>query len=329
MLSVQCVEVREEWTPAVEAFRRDELHYDPEFWELTYGGYRYLRNASVDELFTRHEQIATNFAVFGTAERLEWPVVNPFSAWYWLRKDHQLRFEMHLRGVQPVIQLSFIAGDVLRPMRNRDAILGEVLFRFSRHEWLDRTLSEGYLWLNAASTFHSSSLNAAQRDDELRKNQILCGEHTTITTEDGRVVPITGDVTQWVESNEYYVFSTSTDYHPYLYRAFSNSDACLVINDSAEFTKRLALALSRKYADWDFGEMPVHYYDPREPAEIDEKIDPIGSKAFEYAFEMEWRLACVPLVVPHLDHIELTIGSLSDIAMIVPKAWTGANTGRN
>src|SRR5205814_1148334 len=70
MLSVPAVPVDERLNPTIASFRVDELHYGPEFWELTYGSYRYLRNASVDELFARHDQIATNFRVLGTAERL-------------------------------------------------------------------------------------------------------------------------------------------------------------------------------------------------------------------------------------------------------------------
>ncbi len=329
MLSVGAVEVSDKWHPAIQSFRRDELHYNPEFWERLYGGYGYLGNATADELFARHEQIASNFAVFGSYERLAWPVTSPFSAWYWLRKDHHLRLEMWRRGVQPLIHLSFKAGEVLRPMRNRDAILGEVLFRFSRREWLERTLSEGHVWLNAASYFNNSSLSASQRDDELRKEQVLSGEHTKITTNDGRTIPIAGDLTQWRECKEYFMFSTSVDYHPYLYSAFPGSEACLVINDAHEFANRLAQAVSRKLPDWDFGEMAVHYYDPREPSTIDEEVDPIQSKKFHYAFEMEWRFACVPPIAPNWDHVELTIGSLADIAMIVPRSWTGLAAARN
>lgn len=323
MLSVNPVRVENSFHPAIDSLRKDQLHYDPEFWELTYGGYRYLKNASADELFERHEQIATNFRVFGTAERLAWPVSKVFSAWYWLRKDHQLRYEMRLRGLEPRLQLAISTRDVLRPMRNRDALYGEVLFRFSRHEWLERTLSEGHLWLNAASTFQDASLGAARADNELKKTRILPGDHTKITLRDGRTQPIVGDFTEWVETDEYFILCMAADYHPYMFTAFQGSDACLVVHDAVKFAERMALAISRQFPKWDFGETLMHYYDPRELADLDERVDPVQSKRFEYAYEMEWRFACIPSEPVTSDHVELWLGPLHDIAEIVPKGWAG------
>lgn len=305
--------------PAGNLSWQDDHNYDPEFWEMTYAGYRYLQNATVDELFERHEQIATNLRVFGTLERLDWPITNVFSAWYWLRKEHQLRFEFHRRQLHPRIQVAVSTDAVLRPMRNQDAPYGEVLFRFSRHDWLERTLREGYLWLPAASTLLNADLGPARADDERKKVRILPGSHTRITDQCGRNVELSGDLTEWVETDDYYMLSTAADYHPYMFDAFRGSEACIVIEDAVEFTNRFAIALSRQHPDWDFGEMLVHYYDPRELATGDERIDPIRSKRFEYAFEMEWRFACIPSLPVSTDHIELRIGSLKDIATTVPK----------
>jgi hypothetical protein len=304
MLSVSAVRIENSFHDAVESLRQDEVQYDPEFWELTYGGYRYLKNASTDELFERHEQIATNFRVFGTAERLAWPVANVFSAWYWLRKDHQLRYEMRLRGLEPHLQLSISTEDVLRPMRSRDAVYGEVLFRFSRREWLERTVSEGHLWLNAASTYQNQSLGAARADNELKKGRVVPGDHTKITLRDGRTQTIVGDVSEYAETADYFILSTAADYHPYMFTAFEGSDACLVVHDALKFADRLAFAVSRQFPSWRFRETLMHYYDPRELAGVNERIDPVQSKRFEYAFEMEWRFACIPSEPVTSDHVE-------------------------
>jgi hypothetical protein len=300
---------------------RGDHNYDPEFWEMAYAEYRYLQNATVDELFERHEQIATNLRVFGTVERLDWPLTSVFSAWYWLRKEHQLRDELYRRQLDPRIQVAISSQDVLRPMRDPHAPYGAVLFRFSRRDWLERTLREGHLWLPAASTLLNADLGPARADDERKKVRILPGAHTRITNERGQNIELRGDLTEWVETDDYYMLSTAADYHPYLFDAFRGSEACLVIEDAVEFTSRFALALSRQHPDWDFGEMLVHYYDPRELAPSNEDIDPIKSKRFEYAFEMEWRFACIPPLPVATDHIELYIGSLEDIATIVPKGY--------
>src|SRR3954447_20989748 len=130
MLSVPAIAIPSTLDPTVAALREDELHYNPEFWELTYGGYRYLRNATLDVLFERHEAIATNFRVFGTTERLRLRWDNVFSAWYWLRKEHQLRFEMHLRGYEPRIQVALSTAEVPRPVPRPPKKIGDILFRF-------------------------------------------------------------------------------------------------------------------------------------------------------------------------------------------------------
>lgn len=316
---VSPVPLPNELHPSIKARRNTDRNCNPDYWESMYEWYRYLRNATVDELFERHEQIANNFRVLGTTERLAWQHDSVFSAWYWLRKEHQLRFEMQLRHLQPRIQLAISTEDVLRPMTNGGAAYGEVLFRFSRRDWLERTLSEGHLWLSAASALRNTNLGSARSDDELKKARILPGEHSTITNEQGDSVRPVGDINEWVEAQEYYLLSTAADYHPFMYDAFRGSDACLVIHDAHELSNRLALAVSRQHPSCDFGEMLVHYYDPRELAGINESLDPIRSKRFEYAFEMEWRFACVPRGVQNADHIELVVGSLEDIATIVPK----------
>jgi hypothetical protein len=172
------------------------------------------------------------------------------------------------------------------------------------------------------SNWRIQARHDTRADNELKKARILPGDHTKITLRDGRTQPIVGDFTEWVETDEYFILSTAADYHPYLFKAFRDSDACLVVHDAVEFADRMALAISRQYPKWDFGETLMHYYDPRELADVKERVNPVQSKRFEYAFEMEWRFASIPTEPVTVDHVEICIGPLNDIAEIVPRGWS-------
>src|SRR5216684_211477 len=271
----------------------NDSHYDPEYWELWYGGYRYLKNASEEELSERHEAIKENLRVCWSEERQKLSVRNVFSAWYWLRKEHLLRFEKKLRGFPATPRVILPALVFRAAARPRKPSFGDILFRFSTTERLVRTLREGHIWLNSGSAFLDSSLGATRADDELRKTRKMFGDRTRIISAYGQESPIVGDLTLHVEAPEYFLLSTSMDYHPYLFEAFGDSDCCLVIHDPETFAKRMADAVSNQLPGCDFGESAVHYFDPYEPASIDEDTDPFSAKDLSYAYQMEWRYICV------------------------------------
>lgn len=296
-------------------------HYEPEHWELWYrASYPYLKNVPDSALFDRHETIATNLKLFWSEERQKISIRNVFSAWYWLRKEHQVRLEMNLRGLSPRLNIVLPIGEVTAPARSRRPNFGDVLFRFSKTEWLVRTLREGHLWINEGTTFLNPALGSARADDELKKTRNFLAERTRLTLRDGREIQAPSDVTWHVEGPPYFLFSTSSDFHPYLFDAFTGSDACLVIHDSIAFVDRIHAALAVAYPGWDFGEYPVHYFDPYEPASADEDLHPFTSKDFSYAFQMEWRFVCVPPRAHSNKHIELFLGPCNDLASLYPRA---------
>jgi hypothetical protein len=303
-----------------ETLENNSSHYDAEYWELWYGAsYRYLENVTSDEILKRHKVIQDNLQVFWSEERQKLSIRNVFSAWYWLRKEHLLRYEMKLRRAPALPDVVLPTSSFDAPARPRKPSFGDILFRFSTTERLIRTLREGHLWLNAASVFNNSLLGTARADDELRKTRHMYGGRTRIIAPDGRESPIIGDLTMHFESPQFFLFSTSMDYHPHLFRAFSDSDACLIIYDPETFAHRMAQAIATQLPGWDFGEASVHYFDPREPAKIDEEIDPFRSKDFEYAYQMEWRYMCVPPAPAERNHLELFLGPLHDVAALFPR----------
>ncbi len=301
----------------LNTLENNDSHYKPEFWELWYGtSYRYLKNVSDDALFARHEIVANNFKVFWFEERQKLSIRNVYSAWYWLRKEHLVRYEMKLRGLTPRLTITPEFQTFVAPARPRTPNFGDVFFRFSTTRRIVRTLREGHLWLNAASTLLDRSLGAARADDEIRKTRHLLGGRTRITTQSGQNIPVTGDLTETSERPNYFLLSLSSDYHPYMFEALNGVDACLVIHDAVTFVERTHDALAAAFPSWDFGEMAVHYFDPLEPASSDERPDQFKSKDFSYAFQMEWRLVFVPPAPVSEKHIELFLGPLHDVASL-------------
>jgi hypothetical protein len=263
--------------------------------------------------------VAANLNVFWSEERQKISIRNVYSAWYWLRKEHQVRLEMSLRNLTPRLMIVLPVDDVHAPARPSGPNFGDLLFRFSKTEWLVRTLREGHLWINDGTTFLNRALGSARADDELKKTRNFLAERTRLMLRDGREIQAPSDITWHVEGPPYFLFSTSSDFHFYLFDAFAGSDACLVIHDSVTFVERMNAALHTTYPGWDFGEYPVHYFDPYEPASADEKLHPFTSKDFSHAFQMEWRYVFVPPGPVTEKHIELYLGPCHDIASLYPR----------
>jgi len=176
--------------------------------------------------------------VFWSEKRQKLTIRSVYSAWYWLRKEHLVRYEFKLRGLIPALTVALPTTGFAAPAQPSRPSFGDILFRFSTHERLVRTLREGHLWFPAGATFLDDTLGKARADDELRKTQVLLGDRSRVTTQDGVDIPIVGDVTRTVEGPPYFLLSTSVDYHPYLFEAFSGSDACLIIHDPVTFAVR-------------------------------------------------------------------------------------------
>jgi hypothetical protein len=178
----------------------------------------------------------------------------------------------------------------------------------------------GHVWLNCARTYDDDSLGVARTDNELRKTRIMVGSHSRVRTSDGRTIPIVGDIYEHNEIPNYYMLSSSCDYRPLFFDAFQGSDSCLVIHDPDGFADRLEAALKAALPGWYFHHNPVSYYDPHEIASVEEHIDPMMSKNFRFAYEMEYRFICFsPTGVPAKGHVEVEIGPLQNIASLYPR----------
>ena len=105
-------------------------------------------------------------------------------------------------------------------------------------------VEQGIIRISPASKYKDGALFNPRTDDELNKHQWLVGEHTTITTRNGKRIPIIGDLKRTVSTHsDYYTLCLSCDFDFMLFDAFDNAfdkcNSCVVIKNPVEFARRL------------------------------------------------------------------------------------------
>jgi hypothetical protein len=301
---------------AIASWGGGSHNYEPEFWELEYQTYRYLRRVTNGELKNRYASILRNMEALVTADRDIIPIESFLSSWYWFRKEHQTRLEMILRGTAvdvPILRLRSASGaSIPRPKWPNS---GDVLFRYGRHKHLESLLLRGELRMLRASEQKKRLGDEARFDDECEKRSYMPGEYTRVSTMNGRDIPVIGDLRRAVVGPDYYMLCMSCDWDETLLNSFSDVDACLIITDVDTFMNRLETAAGKKLPGWMFLHNPVEYFDPYElPANT--RLDSAMSKDFRFAYQREYRVLVFPL------HGETTgqfvdlppLGSLNGIA---------------
>jgi hypothetical protein len=306
---------------AIKSWGEYHHSYEPEFWEFQYETYRYLGRVTEGALVTRYRAISANMRALVSSERHVIPIVSFLSSWYWFRKEHQTRLEFLLRKAE----LPLEPGSILRdrtvgsrgPIRPRNPNAGDVLYRYGKREYLMPTLEHGRLRVGAASFYRELERDSARGDEELSKKSYLAGEYTTVATQDGKAIPVLGDICRTVSSPNYYVLCMSCDWDPALFEAF-NSDCCVVIRDPEEFATRLSASANKDLGGWYFYHNPVEYFDPYEMSR-NQFFDAAACKDFGFAYQREYRFLWMHLNGREAHgFVNLELGALADIA----EMWT-------
>jgi hypothetical protein len=300
---------------AIKSFR-DNLHgYEPEFWEFFYEINRYLEHVSAEELRERYRNIKRNLNCLSSEDRHIIPRQSFLSSWYWFFKEHQTRYEFYLRNEDiecplPVAPICKDYGDA--SIRSISPNAGDVLFRYSKSEYIDSFIKEGKIRIQAASQFAELEGDKAREDDELNKHALTPGGQIKVTTQDGKPIPVIGNLKRTVSSPNYYVFCTSCDWDPDLKEEFGG--ACAVITNPTAFSARLNRAANEIFDGWYFHHNPVEYYDPYDTA-FNRRIDSSTFKDFRFAYQREYRFLWMHMEgVGAVSYIDLNLGCLSDIA---------------
>jgi len=280
--------------PHAEAIRSfgDNLHgYEPEFWEFQYQVYRYLERVTDGLLIERYKDILRNMKALISRDRDAIPIQSHLSSWYWFRKEYQTRLEFALRDVSlPVASphdITFNNEVMGAPIRPRHPNAGDVLFRYDKRPHIEKLAHEGQIRIRPASDFQQMERDRARQDEECSKKSFLAGAHARITTQDGRNIPILGNVEQTVSMPNYYVFCMACDWDPELFTDFE-ADTCMVIKDAELFARRIEISAASQLPGWYFHHSLVQYFDPYERLR-NEYFDAGISKNFRFAYQREYR----------------------------------------
>lgn len=298
---------------ALKSWGQNEHNYEPEFWEFQYEIGRYLKNVGDDKLDERYRDLHRNFCILVRPERHVIPINSFLSSWYWYRKEHQTRYEYFLRKRPLPLPLPWPRGDFLAPVRPKGPNSSDILFRYGESKFMRSFIERGEIRLSPASVYKDGPPSHPRTDDELNITRSVPGQHSRITTMEGKEIPIIGDVHETFSiPMNYYTLCMSTDFEPQILEEF-NYDSCVIIKDPETFAARLEASSRGVLPNWYFHHNPVEYFDPCEPYK-DQYLDPVMCKDFRFAYQMEYRVILHPKGHGSAkDYIVLRIGSLEDI----------------
>lgn len=315
MQKIQSLKLPEQLpTPgALKSWHQNEHDYEPEFWEFRYEIYRYLKNIDNDKLAERYKDICRNFYVLVRPERNVIPVNSFLSSWYWYRKEHQTRYEFFLRGIPLPLPLPCPRGNFPAPVRPKGPNSCDIIFRYGDSEFMMPFIQRGEIRISPAAVYKDGPALDPRTDDELNIHRWLPGQHSRITTKEGKEIPIIGDIHETFSiPMDYYTLCMSCDFEPQIFEEFGY-DSCVIIKDPEKFAARLEASSRNVLPNWYFYDNPVEYFDPYEPYK-NQYLDPVMCKDFRFAYQMEYRVIWRPLEYGSAkDYIFLTIGSLEDI----------------
>ncbi len=303
--------------------RLSDKRHDAELWAFEYDCLRYLKNVPDSDLDARFYALCRNLAFLICDLRDPLPIRCHFlSTWWWLKKRVHMLAEYHLRRRQlpdtpALVNLANGAAPLCKSKHPNDSYF---VVRYSEERWLRDFIEKGTVRVAPASSYRGETLDEARKDDELNKHTYSLGDNITVTTMDGKTIPIIGDLKRTRSlSVNYYVLCTANEHDARLFSCFPSqvgepADACAVVWDADEFARRLEVAGRSRLPKWLFHHNPVHYFDPYNLMPKEE-ISPGMSKDFSYAYQREYRFLWLPVAGGIADQpMFLNVGPLGDIA---------------
>lgn len=212
----------------------------------------------------RYVDLVRNFKFLVSADRYAIPSPSFLSSWYWHRKEHQTRLELHSRLIQPPVappQAVFREPLSSEPRRPLYPNAGNVLYKYVSDRWARDLFLRGETRLSSAGYYGRLEGDEARQDDELQKRNSLFGQTVTVTSADGRNIPVIGDVSVAHHGPDYYMFCVACDWDARLFDEF-DVDRCVVITNTDAFADRIRSATAEKLDGWHFHHNPVEYFDP-------------------------------------------------------------------
>lgn len=302
---------------AIKSHGRSLVNYEADFWEFEYQSSNYLGGLTDAMLISRHSDIVKNLTYLASPDRDSIPIFSFLSSWYWYRKEHQTRFEMHLRGLAAPLCAGY-KSELLQedgPERPKHPNAGNVLYRYGNLNRLEQLRASGGLRMWHAEFYTRLEQDLARQDNEMVKDRFLNGSSAIITMPDGKQVKPIGDIRFSSSGHDYFLLCMSCDWDQKLLSDFG-VEYCGVITGVDEFASRLGCAISTVMPNYLFHHNPVEYFDPYESVP-GQYLSHAMSKDFKYAYQREYRFLMLnPDSSPSdREHVDLEIGPLDGFSV--------------
>lgn len=196
--------------------------YEPWFWETEYLSQRYLERVPVADVQARHSELIKNLRRKSSRSRDSIPIRFEQSSWYWYRKEHQTRLELHMRHVQPACNANAKpkAGNINGRFPTNELGDPKLLFRYTRQNHAEETRNRGLIRVAPAMAYRDIEGDVARADDEMVKTVILPGGSTRISDKDGNEIRVIGDAQIHHSGPDYFVSCFSTAWDPLMFDDF-------------------------------------------------------------------------------------------------------------
>jgi len=298
---------------AIKSWGQNIHNYEPEFWEFFYDLHRYLKNIDEKKLIKRYRDLCRNFHVLTSDNRHVIPINSFLSSWYWYLKEHQTRYEFHLRGITLPNEPPSPREPIVKPYSPKSPNSCDIIFRYGELKYMKLIVDEGIIRISPASKYKDGNAHDPRTDDEINKHRWELGDKIRIITQDGKESSIIGDLKHTVSaSNNYYTLCCACDFEPTIFEEF-NYDSCVVFKHPEEFANRLEKAAKKQLPGWYFHHNPTEYFDPYVPTK-NQYFDATMCKDFSYAYQMEYRFLWHPMGKANAkDYIDINLGPLDDI----------------
>lgn len=305
------------------------------FWRRQYDQRRYARHLSQTELNKRIRDIFLNMLRVNPDAKIGLPPISDESA-MWIEKCTHVLEEMQLRhGPYPagftreVLHsepfpdfASDLAEKAAKTLSSYGLHQNEVFIKYGKRKHMEPLYETGSLRIQPASFFSEGGLNGAVKDNELMlpMSFALSRDDVLKLVVNPQDVPLNApeqrvDV-HFRSPTDYWLYCVTQSVEPRLFVDF-NADACVIIRDRGLFRQMLhQAALKALPTATSMREGPAIYVDPLLP-HTTEIFVPLA-KHFGYSYQEEYRFCWAPpQAVKKLEHIDIEIGSLRQIAEIV------------
>jgi hypothetical protein len=305
-----------------------------EAWRLAYRNRRYCEHLSQSELNRRLRDLILNLLRVTREAKIGLPQMDEagmrwMQVWTHALEEMVLRhgpypagFTREILHIEPFPDFaSELARKAAGVLASHSPNPGGVFIKYGNPEHMSSLLEFGKMRVRSASYYSSPDLNGAVRDDELSLalSLALSREDILKIVVNPQDVP-GGPITQRMDlsyrsDRDYWLFCVTRSVEPRLFVDF-NATACVIIRDVETFRSRLKSQAAVSFPNATYLDGDAVYIDPLLP--ISTSIDIPFSKHFRYAYQNEFRFVWRPTErVEKLQHMDLSIGSLEDIAELV------------